>query len=224
MRLPHWQSGNGQRMGFEIPREIAVLGVKNLASSRTSVPPLSSIHSPGDDVGYRAMEFLVKLIDGQRVPQRVEIPPGKVVVRQSTSLRGGNEIDIRHVIAVIRDRACEGVGIEEILLGLNISQSTLRREFARIVGHTPGEEMARVRLERAKELLQISDITIARVAAATGYASQTNFTTFFKGQTGMTPREYRKRYTRVVKSIGRRIGGTRGHTFDSNPIKGSDRK
>jgi LacI family transcriptional regulator len=115
-----------------------------------------------------------------------------VIARKSTTLGSEKETDVVRARQIIRDRACEGVSIEEILDALSVSRSTLTREFASVLGCTPGEEMTRVRLERSKELLGTTTLPIARIAQMVGYASATNFTTFFRRHTGKTPRAFRK--------------------------------
>jgi LacI family transcriptional regulator len=181
-----------QRLGLKIPGDVAVLGTNNTTAARTGDPPLSSIPAPGDKVGYRAMELLHELLEGRTVPPLTSVEPGNVIVRQSTSLAGNYEADVSHALNVIRQRACDGVTIKEILADLNISDSTLRRKFEAIVGHSPGDEMMRVRIDRAKELLATTTFTLTQIATATGYATLTSFTVSFKSQTSMTPRDYRK--------------------------------
>ncbi|MFM1902806.1 MAG: hypothetical protein RLZZ440_706 [Planctomycetota bacterium] len=72
-----------------------------------------------------------------------------------------------------------------------VSRRTLERQFQRLVGHSPAEEIRRRRLDRAKELLNNQSVPIADVAGRVGFTAAA-FSRFFRQQTGSTPREYRQ--------------------------------
>ena len=73
-----------------------------------------------------------------------------------------------------------------------MSVRTLELQFAAEIGHTVGEELRQVRLQRAKELLVRDDLSLTRVATLIGYANNTYFTRFFREHTGQTPSEFRR--------------------------------
>ena len=72
-----------------------------------------------------------------------------------------------------------------------MSVRALELQFAAEVGHSVGEELRQVRLERAKELLLRDDLSLTRIATLIGYANNTYFTRFF-AHTGQTPSEFRR--------------------------------
>ncbi len=182
-----------RRLGLAVPQEVGVLGVDNYAAARTCLPPLSSIHSPGEDVGYAAMELLDRLTRGKPAGPPVAVAATKLVARQSTGAgSGGTESVVVRALALIRERACDGLAIEEILDDLTVSRSTLERQFAAVVGRPPGQELLRVRLARAKELLRTTDLPVSRIAAMTGYERSSSFSEFFRREAGTSPRAYRK--------------------------------
>jgi transcriptional regulator GlxA family with amidase domain len=51
-----------------------------------------------------------------------------------------------------------------------------------------------LRVQQARRLLAISSKSVAEVAAATGFYDQSHFTKRFRSATGMTPRQYRRRF------------------------------
>ncbi len=61
----------------------------------------------------------------------------------------------------------------------------------REIGVAIPEEITRVRLERAAELLRHAPLPIERIAAACGFESHRYFDRVFRRETGMTPRAYR---------------------------------
>jgi LacI family transcriptional regulator len=169
-----------------------VLGIDNYAVARTSLPPLSSIHAPGEVVGYQALGLLDRLMRGEAAGNPVvEVPATKLVVRNSTGPRGAADSEIVRALALVRERACDGVGIEEILDDLHVSRSTLERQFLAAVGRTPGQELMRARLDRAKDLLRNTDLPVSRVAEMTGYQRSSNFSDFFRKHTGVSPSDFR---------------------------------
>ena len=49
-----------------------------------------------------------------------------------------------------------------------------------------------VRIGKAKELLENTDLTVSEICAQTGFNSDQNFIRVFKKYVGMTPGQYRK--------------------------------
>lgn len=61
-------------------------------------------------------------------------------------------------------------------------------------GEPPAAYLTRVRMARAKELLETSEVSIAEVAGRLGYADVASFRHRFSRQCGLSPSAYRKRY------------------------------
>jgi LacI family transcriptional regulator len=59
-----------ENLGFTVPTEVAVLGAGNLSAARTAFPPLSSVEVPAEEMGYRATELLMRLINGESIPKK----------------------------------------------------------------------------------------------------------------------------------------------------------
>ncbi|MNG27780.1 HTH-type transcriptional activator RhaR [compost metagenome] len=60
------------------------------------------------------------------------------------------------------------------------------------MGITPFEYLNRVRIEEAAELLGSSALTVAQIAAATGFETTSYFGKVFRRYVGMTPLQYRE--------------------------------
>lgn len=180
------------RLGLAVPSEVGVLGVDNYSAARSCIPPLSSIHAPGQVVGQQAMALLQRLAAGpaDAAPPAVAVPATVLLSRQSTGA-GQNDGVVVRALTLIRERACDGVPVEAILDDLAVSRSTLERQFLARVGRTPGQELLNARLSRAKELLRGTDLPVSKVAEMTGYERSSSFSDFFRRHAGMTPRAYR---------------------------------
>ena len=59
------------------------------------------------------------------------------------------------------------------------------------MGMTPTNYIIERRLERAKELMQETDLPIADIALRSGFSSQSHFTTSFRRFVGVTPSSFR---------------------------------
>lgn len=86
--------------------------------------------------------------------------------------------------------------IKTIAAQMHISTGSLRRRLTETLETTPKAYVLRVRMEKAKFLLQQHrNITISEVAYRCGYAQLPNFTRAFKGFFGIMPSELRKNET-----------------------------
>jgi AraC family transcriptional activator of mtrCDE len=73
-----------------------------------------------------------------------------------------------------------------------MSRATFIRRFGQSTGTTVGAFVASIRLMTASELLLTGDLTVAGVAAATGYRSESAFSRAFRESTGLTPARCRR--------------------------------
>jgi two-component system, response regulator YesN len=66
------------------------------------------------------------------------------------------------------------------------------KRFRAIVGVSYAEWSRRLRVQHARELLEIADLSITAIAAAVGYIDVTTFERAFRRVEGTCPREYRR--------------------------------
>jgi LacI family transcriptional regulator len=71
--------------GLNVPRDVAVLGVDDEIICDFTNPPLSTVRTGADEIGFRAAELLDRLIDGVDPPgEPILIPPERLIRRRST--------------------------------------------------------------------------------------------------------------------------------------------
>jgi AraC-like DNA-binding protein len=74
------------------------------------------------------------------------------------------------------------------------SRAHFVRSFRHAFGETPHEYLRRRRVERAKDLLRSTDLTVTEVSLAVGFRSLGSFSTAFRKLVGETPRDYARRW------------------------------
>jgi LacI family transcriptional regulator len=183
--------------GIAVPDEIAVIGVDNDEMlCELCDPPLSSVALNPWKVGYEAAALLDRMIGGAAPPrQKTLIPPLGVFVRRSTDVVTIPDADLAAALRLIRQRACQGIGIEDVVQAVQISRSTLKRRFAAFLRRSPQEEIHRVQIERVMQLLSTTKLPLLKIAEQAGFHYVESMCKLFKRKTGMTPGQYRNMWT-----------------------------
>jgi len=179
-------------VGIKVPEELAVLGVGDYSISRLGNPHISTIPQPGQHIGSYALEMIQKVLNGGKLDQMViGAPSPQVLERESTT---GSRLDdaYRRAFREIRDRACHGITVSDLVSMLSVSQVTFTKRFTKMFGCSPGVQIKRVKVERAKHYLKYSDHSIEKIAESCGFEDQGNFSKFFKRHTEKTATEYRR--------------------------------
>ncbi len=68
------------------------------------------------------------------------------------------------------------------------------KAFKKYMHDTPVNHLNKLRLSKAKELMQNSSLSIEEIAKLCGFRTQSNFSEAFKRIVGINPAEYRKKY------------------------------
>lgn len=179
--------------GLLVPEQVAVLsGDDDQLLCSICTPPLSGIAVAAEQIGHQAAAVLARLLSGRRAPKRSRlIPPTGVITRRSTETLALDNPELAQAIAFIREHGAEPIQVDDVLKVVAISRRQLERYFQESLGRSPAEEIRRVRLERAKELLSQTDLPIPKVATACGFGTGEYLATIFKQATGLTPLKYR---------------------------------
>jgi len=83
--------------------------------------------------------------------------------------------------------------IEELAQQNNLSVSSFKREFAKLYHDTPANYIKAKKLEKAAELLQVSDQRITEIAFDCGFNDLANFTKSFTSKYSVSPTNYRQK-------------------------------
>lgn len=182
-----------RRARLLVPEDVAVLsGDDDELLCETCLPRLSAIAVSAEQIGEKAAELLQRMIDRRPLPPLpIAVPPIGIITRQSTDTLAIDHPDLVQAVGFIRDHATKPIHVEDVLRAVPISRRTLERAFQESLGRSPADEIRRVRLERAKQLLATTDMPVPKVAVASGFGNGGYLATVFKQATGMTPLKYR---------------------------------
>lgn len=86
------------------------------------------------------------------------------------------------------------ITIEELSRQYLINPTTLKNAFKSVYGASLAAHIKEHRMEQAAKLLKETDKSIAEIARAVGYDSQSKFTAAFKTYFKILPKEYRKKF------------------------------
>ncbi len=185
-----------RRANVKVPDEVAIVGVDNdRVLCQMADPPLTSVEPGGQRIGYIAAQWLDRMMNGEPGPAGpVLVEPKALIARRSSDMQAIPEADIAHAVRFIRDNACKGIRVTDVVREIATSRSVLERRFRRVVGRTLKDEMLRVQLDLARQLLSDTDLAMAEIARRTGFASDKYFSDAFWRQTGERPTTFRHRF------------------------------
>ena len=180
--------------GIAVPEEVALVGVDNdQMVCELCQPPLTTIELNPHRVGYEAATLLDQWISTGQPPAGPKlVGPKGLVVRQSTDTVPTSDREVAAAVHFIREHACDGILVTDVLRHVSISRSTLERRFLKALGRPPKAEIDRVRLDRVKQLLAVTDYPLAKIAELAGFHYVEGMCHLFRNTFGQTPGQYRK--------------------------------
>ena len=115
--------------------------------------------------------------DYQRIPMRHKI--------------GSTQPKLLELITLMENNLEEPISLDELSSFINISRRQLERIFQKHFTCTPSRYYLRLRLERAKQLLKQTSLSIIEISTACGFVSTPHFSKCYKEYMGIPPREER---------------------------------
>ena len=191
--LGQWVLDAAAEAQRRVPEDLAVVGMDNEPRCLLTRPRLSSIVPPFSEVAYQAAAMLDRLMQGDKLErQEVLIPPSRVVCRQSSDMLAIEDVQIAAAMQFLHKRLVDPIGVDDVAAAAALDRRTLERRFRGIIGRTPLQELQRLRLDAAKELLEDPSLTLDEVAFRSGFESRQWFMTVFRREVGQTPGQFRR--------------------------------
>ncbi len=140
-------------------------------------------------------------------------PPSRLLEYQAKQV----EI-VREVHDQLLQHMEQRVTIEALSKQYLINPTTLKSAFKAVYGTSLAAHIKKHRMEQAAKLLRETDMSIAEIAQAVGYDSQSKFTTSFKAFFQVLPREYRKNGHQLRYPYTNTSNNTCGSAADLLPL------
>ncbi len=145
---------------------------------------------------YLAAALLEQIMAGHLlVPQTIRVCSGPVVVRQSTDIMAIEDQLVAHAARYIRVNACQITSVQQVARAMCLSLRQLQKRFHKALAVTLRQEIRRHRIRAAARMLLESDLSIAYITRRIGYDNPANVARAFRNEMGITPRDYRQRYS-----------------------------
>lgn len=178
-----------------IPNRLAILGVDDDAlESALSPLGISSVRLAGERLGYEAAALGLRLAQGGAVPpEPLRVAPRQVVTRESTSAFAVNDPFVQRALRLTRERMGDLPDAAALMAAMDVPRRTLEVRFRCALGSSPARELMRARIERARELLGGTDLSIKEIAYLVGFSEPRMLSRCFLKETGERPSEYRER-------------------------------
>ncbi|MEG9545102.1 helix-turn-helix domain-containing protein [Mannheimia sp. HC-2023] len=114
-------------------------------------------------------------------------------IEQPIATRTNNQT-INQLLDFLRENLNNAHTIDELAERLAMSRSTFTRHFRKATGMAVGEWLIETRLQRGRELLESSDLSIEQIAAEIGFQTATSFRQHFKTKHFVSPSQWRRNF------------------------------
>ena len=183
-----------EHLGKVVPDSISIVGIDDDDIARyLSRISLSSVTQGCFDMGFQAAKLLHRHLDNPNLKnKRVLVPPAGVSERQSTDFKALKDPYVIQAMHYIRQNACRGIKVEQVLDYVGVSRSNLEQRFREERDHSIHTEIHNEKLAKACKLLAEESMSTNDVAQVCGYPSLQYMYAVFKKHYDKTPREFRE--------------------------------
>ncbi len=115
------------------------------------------------------------------------------IPRTSRIMETAGRQELAQARQYVLQRLDKRIGLEEVAEHLHLNASYFSRLFKKELGETFTEFVTRMKMERAKEMLDQTSHSVGKICELLGYENQSYFIKTFKMYSGATPMEYRGR-------------------------------
>lgn len=165
---------------------------------------------------FGVIEYLLKPLDKEKLLQAVEEALEEEAERSRIELMDRlvdrklmeTAVDeqtynpaVQEVVRYVEEHLHEPLQLKDLAEHLHMNASYLSALFKEQTGLTFSEYLMRRRVQRAKELLSSTQMTIQEIADATGYQTDKYFVKVFRSLEGISPGQYRKQLAQLDSRI-----------------------
>ncbi|GLR17165.1 hybrid sensor histidine kinase/response regulator transcription factor [Portibacter lacus] len=153
-----------------------------------------------------SLEFLKWKISNTLSYQKsmMEIYSKKITAEPSkVEIESPDERLLKDVIEIIeKNIANTNLSVEFLSSEVGMSRANLYRKIQKLMNDTPVNLIKKMRLKRAKQIIELNKFYIVEVAEMTGFKSQRYFSTCFQKEYNITPMAYNKQFVQENEVVG----------------------
>jgi len=185
---------SSKSIGLSVPDELSIVGAENsLLASDTMATPISSVDTNLELLGYRGAQLLGDCMSGKLAPASpIRVPPAGLIVRRSSDVVAVEHKGVARSLRFMHAHFHEPITIKDVVGCASMSRRGLHKAFLQVLGKTPGEELHRLRMTKAKRLLCETNHKIHSVAQMCGYESANTFCSSFRQKMRTSPGRFRE--------------------------------
>jgi LacI family transcriptional regulator len=194
-------------LGWRVPEDVAVMGVGNMElACECARIPISSVDENLSEISYRAAEMLQSIMEGGTLgaaalaetgevseERGMVVPVKGLFSRRSTESLAVTHRGVKKALEFMNAEYAKPLGLSDIARAAGVSQRALQYAFQGELRRTPIQQLLRIRLARARELLVGSEHKVGAVAELCGFGTVRHLHRCFVKEHVCSPQGYRAR-------------------------------
>lgn len=120
-------------------------------------------------------------------------------IETSSRTASGDSETVQKARMIMQENLDEGMEVEIMAARVGVGYTHLLEIFRKYTGLTPYQYYLQLRIQRSKELLQNTRLSIKEVAARMNFQNQYYFARLFRKKTGMSPSQWREGSSAAVR-------------------------
>ena len=134
---------------------------------------------------------------GKPCNDEIVVSPTHIVTRQSTNILAIQDQEVAIAINFIRNNARKLIQVNDVVESEHLSRRVLEKRFRTYLKRSILEEINQTHAWQIAQMLVETNLTITEIAINTGNPSAKYLARSFRKIMGMTPLEYRKKYSNI---------------------------
>lgn len=178
---------------IDVPSDVAILsGDEDDLLCGIMSPQITSVELASHRIGYEAASMLNEMMTRSYVPDEPKlIDPLRVCARRSTDYLAIEDPELTTLVRMIWEQAASGIQVSDLVRAAAMSRRRLEQRFREVLGHTPAEEIRRVKVEQARQMIVTTSKSIATIALSCGFSNGPYLAHAFRKHYGISPSDLR---------------------------------
>jgi AraC family transcriptional regulator len=205
-----WEGDSGLSARLRIPASLITSAAEQIGGRSASRVEIRNLFEVRDPMVERLALMLLDEMNLQPHPAQVFIVDAVSAALAVHMLRRYNAFDadelhreasfarkeLEKLTTYVEDNLDRPIGLAELAAVVNVSRFHFTRLFKRSTGSTASSFVEKCRIRRARTLIAETDLSLAQIAAETGFADQSHFTRRFHRHVGCTPAVFAREHGR----------------------------